>query len=109
MAVKRRLKQRFDVVVLQESRGSTIVLYSEGGTHAAQGWFLLRARGFDHVVFLRGGLFEWVDHVMEARIGPNATQAERDAFREVAERGQTLSDASTHRTRWSASSTSSTA
>ena len=24
---------------------ATYVLYSEGGTHAAQGWFLLRARG----------------------------------------------------------------
>jgi rhodanese-related sulfurtransferase len=66
-------------------RDSTIVLYSEGGTHAAQGWFLLKARGLDRVYFLRGGVFEWVDEIMEARIAPDATQAERDAFREVAE------------------------
>ena len=63
----------------------TIVLYSEGGTHSAQGWFLLRARGIDRVYFLRGGVFEWVDEIMEARIAPDATPAERDAFREVAE------------------------
>ena len=63
---------------------STIVLYSEGGTHAAQGWFLLRARGVERVYFLRGGLFEWVDQVMEARLASDATDAQREAFREVA-------------------------
>ena len=33
--------------------GATYVLYSEGGTHAAQGWFLLRARGVKNVFFNR--------------------------------------------------------
>lgn len=64
---------------------ATVVLYSEGGTHAAQGWFLLRARGIERVYFLRGGLFEWADEIMEARIAPDATREQRDAFREVAE------------------------
>jgi rhodanese-related sulfurtransferase len=66
-------------------RSETIVLYSEGGTHAAQGWFLLRARGLERVYFLRGGVFEWVDEIMEARIAPDASASEREAFREVAE------------------------
>jgi rhodanese-related sulfurtransferase len=66
-------------------RNATIVLYSEGGTHAAQGWFLLRARGLEHVYFLRGGVFEWVDQVMEARIGRDASDGERATFRETAE------------------------
>ena len=44
--------------------GETLVLYSEGGAHAAQAWVLLRARGHEHVYFLRGGLLDWVDDVM---------------------------------------------
>jgi rhodanese-related sulfurtransferase len=73
-----------DLTTQRFEPGSTIVLYSEGGTHAAQGWFLLRARGIERVYFLRGGLFEWVDEVMEARIAPDATREQRDVFREVA-------------------------
>ncbi|OFW09888.1 MAG: hypothetical protein A3H96_01660 [Acidobacteria bacterium RIFCSPLOWO2_02_FULL_67_36] len=46
------------------SRDETLVLYSEGGAHAAQGWVFLRARGYEHVYFLRGGLAEWNDEVM---------------------------------------------
>jgi rhodanese-related sulfurtransferase len=45
-------------------RGETIVLYSEGGAHAAQAWVFLRAMGYDSVYFLRGGLYEWLDLVM---------------------------------------------
>ena len=37
----------------------TIVLYSQGGTHAGQAWVLLRALGLQHVYFLSGGLDEW--------------------------------------------------
>ncbi|HTE43628.1 MAG TPA: rhodanese-like domain-containing protein, partial [Gemmatimonadaceae bacterium] len=44
--------------------GETIVVYSEGGAHAAQAWVFLRARGYDKVFFLRGGLYEWLDQVM---------------------------------------------
>ena len=42
----------------------TLVLYSEGGAHAAQGWVLLRTAGQRSVYFLRGGLLEWIDDVM---------------------------------------------
>jgi 3-mercaptopyruvate sulfurtransferase SseA len=37
----------------------TVVLYSAGGGHAAQGWFFLRASGLQHVYSLRGGADEW--------------------------------------------------
>ncbi|HUR79319.1 MAG TPA: rhodanese-like domain-containing protein [Thermoanaerobaculia bacterium] len=40
-------------------RGDTIVLVSDGGGHAAQGWVLMQARGFANVYFLRGGMQEW--------------------------------------------------
>ena len=43
---------------------STVVLYSEGGAHAAQGWVLLRTAGVRNVYFLRGGILDWLDEVM---------------------------------------------
>ena len=60
---------------------ATYVLYSEGGTHAAQAWFLLRARGVERVYFLRGGLYEWLEQVMNPRVAANAPQAQRDSIR----------------------------
>ena len=47
----------------------TIVLYSEGGAHAAQGWVFLRALGYQNVFFLRGGLSEWLEEVMSPTVG----------------------------------------
>jgi rhodanese-related sulfurtransferase len=49
---------------LAPARGETLVLYSEGGAHAAQAWVLLRASGHERVYFLRGGLLDWMDDVM---------------------------------------------
>ena len=57
-----------------------MVLYSEGGTHAAQGWFFLRARGLQHVYFLREGLYEWLTQVVNPTIPANSTAAQRAAF-----------------------------
>ena len=62
---------------------ATYVLYSEGGPHAAQGWFLLRARGVQHVFFLRGGLYEWLDQIMNPRVSSTTPQAERDSIRAI--------------------------
>src|SRR4051812_23683324 len=53
-------------------RDETIVLYSEGGAHAGQGWVFLRALGYTQVYFLRGGLREWLDEVMTPTIDPRA-------------------------------------
>jgi rhodanese-related sulfurtransferase len=47
-------------------RGDTLVLVSDGGGHAAQGWVLMRARGYANVFFLRGGLQEWEEDVIRA-------------------------------------------
>jgi rhodanese-related sulfurtransferase len=62
----------------------TIVLYSEGGAHAAQGWVFLRALGFRHVYFLRGGLYEWLDDVINPTISANPTDSARAAWTTVA-------------------------
>lgn len=53
-----------EITSAEFSPADVIVLYSEGGTHAAQAWFLLRARGFTNVFFLRGGVMEWLETVM---------------------------------------------
>lgn len=41
-----------------------IVLYSDGGIHSAQAWFLLAARGARNAYILRGGLESWTDEVL---------------------------------------------
>jgi rhodanese-related sulfurtransferase len=46
------------------AKDETLVLISDGGAHAAQAWVFLRALGYEHVYFLRGGLGEWLDDVM---------------------------------------------
>ena len=57
----------------------TLVLYSEGGAHAAQVWVFLRALGYRKVFFLRGGLYEWLDQVMSPRLA-DTTVAARGSF-----------------------------
>lgn len=55
------------------NRNETIVLYSEGGVHAGQAWFMLAAQGYKHVYMLKGGLREWDDHVMYPALPENAS------------------------------------
>jgi rhodanese-related sulfurtransferase len=62
----------------------TIVLYSEGGPHAAQAWVFLRALGYDRVYFLRGGIYEWLEQVMNPTLGANASRDDSAAFTNVA-------------------------
>lgn len=63
----------------------TIVLYSEGGAHAAQAWMMLRAMGHRSVYFISGGLLDWNDDVMAPVLASNATAQEREAFEIAAE------------------------
>ena len=58
----------------------TIVLYSEGGAHAAQAWVFMRALGYHRVYFLRGGLLDWLDDVMNPTLSDNASKADSTAF-----------------------------
>jgi len=72
------------VVTTSFDPAETIVLYSGGGAHAAQAWVLLRARGVKPVFFLRGGVAEWLDEVMNPRIPAKASAEERARFDSVA-------------------------
>ena len=55
--------------------GETLVLYSEGGAHAAQGWVLLRSAGHRQVYFLRGGLLDWMEDVMNPSLPTDTSRA----------------------------------
>lgn len=57
-----------------------IVLYSEGGIHSAQAWFLLRAKGYRASYMLFGGLEEWKDKVLFPTLAANASPAESVEF-----------------------------
>ena len=63
------------------ARNEKVVLYSDGGIHSAQAWFLLRASGFKGVYMLRGGLDAWRDEVLFPTLADDPTpfQAERNA------------------------------
>ena len=50
----------------------TVVLISDGGAHAAQAWVFLQTLGYRDVYFLRGGLQEWLDEVMQPVTAPPA-------------------------------------
>ncbi len=62
------------------ARNEKIVLYSDGGIHSAQAWFLLKSEQFKGVYILSGGLDEWKDKILFPRLEANATPAEISAF-----------------------------
>jgi rhodanese-related sulfurtransferase len=63
------------LATLMPREDETLVLYSEGGAHAAQGWVLLRASGHRHVYFLRGGLLDWMEDVMSPALPNDSSRA----------------------------------
>jgi len=66
-------------------KAETIVLYSDGGAHSAQGWVFLRAAGHERVYFLRGGLSEWLDDVMNPAISSSTSESSRANSARIAE------------------------
>jgi rhodanese-related sulfurtransferase len=62
------------------TRNEKIILYSEGGIHAAQAWFLLRAQGFATTYILKDGLAEWKDRILFPSLADNASPEEKAAF-----------------------------
>ncbi len=75
--------ENIQITALKEAqlgRNEKIVLYSDGGIHAAQAWFLLKAQSYKGVYTLRGGLEEWKDSILFPRLADNASPAEVAAF-----------------------------
>ena len=55
------------------ARNEKIILYSDGGIHSAQAWFLLKAQGYRGVYILRGGLDEWNERILHSALPADAT------------------------------------
>lgn len=66
-------------------KNEKIILYSDGGIHSAQAWFLLRSQGYKGVYMLRGGLEAWNDDVLFPQLAENADAATRINFAKTAE------------------------
>jgi hypothetical protein len=61
-----------------------VILYSEGGIHAAQAWFLLRAQGHSAVYTVLGGLDGWKDEVLFPVMPAGASPQELARFERTA-------------------------
>jgi uncharacterized protein len=66
-------------------KNEKIVIYSEGGIHSAQAWFLLRTQGYKGVTMLFGGLEAWKDNVLFPRPAENPTPAQSVQFAKMKE------------------------
>ena len=66
-------------------RNEKIVLYSEGGIHSAQAWFLLKAQKYAGAYILFGGLEAWKDEVLYPVAPAAATPQETAAFERAAQ------------------------
>jgi len=64
-------------------RNEKIILYSEGGIHSAQAWFLLKARGYKSVYMLFGGLDEWKEQILFPRLPENPSPEQAQAFAKI--------------------------
>ena len=62
----------------------TVVLYSDASGHAAQAWVFLRALGHERVYFLRGGVADWVDDVLNPKRLSSASLDEIARFERIA-------------------------
>jgi rhodanese-related sulfurtransferase len=61
-------------------RTEKIVLYSDGGIHAAQAWMLMQAQGYRAVYTVLGGLDAWKDEVLYPALPAQASALERARF-----------------------------
>jgi hypothetical protein len=66
-------------------RNEKIVLYSEGGIHSAQAWFLLRAQKYPGAYILFGGLEAWKDEVLYPVVPAATTPQANAAFERAAQ------------------------
>jgi len=65
-------------------RTEKIVLYSDGGIHAAQAWMLMQAQGYRAVYTVLGGLEGWKDEVLYPALPVQASALDRARFERAA-------------------------
>jgi rhodanese-related sulfurtransferase len=77
-----------DLVDYPLYRNEQIILYSDGGIHSAQAWFLLRAQGFPGVYMLLGGLDAWKDDILFPTLPTGASPEEIVEFERLVQVSQ---------------------
>ncbi len=58
-------------------RNEDIVIYSEGGTHAAQAWVLLKEKNYPKVRTLLGGMSGWEDEILYPKLAFGSDENEK--------------------------------
>jgi len=66
-------------------RNEQIILYSGGGIHAAQAWFLLKAKKYPGVYSLLGGINAWEDEILFPQLASDAPPDQVEAFAKTQE------------------------
>lgn len=61
-------------------RNQKLILYSNDNIQAAQGWFILKSKGFKNVYILDGGIEKWQSEVLFPRLKSNPTKEELALF-----------------------------
>lgn len=74
-----------DIPAARFGDDETVVLYSEGGAHAAQAWVFLKAAGVRNALFVQGGLGDWFDEVAQPVIPADATPAQQAEITGISE------------------------
>ncbi|MBL8981418.1 MAG: YeeE/YedE family protein [Gemmatimonadetes bacterium] len=74
-----------ELTKLEFSPDELVVLYSDGGAHAAQGWVLLQMRGVTNARVLHDGMAGWEDEVLSPVAPPATDTAAAARFRPVRE------------------------
>jgi hypothetical protein len=69
-----------DLDTLVVRPGEQVVLYSDGGAHAAQAWVLLRVRGIDNTLVLKDGMAAWEDEVLSPLPATTADDSAKARF-----------------------------
>lgn len=61
-------------------RNQKLILYAEDNLRAAQGWFILKSKGFKNVYILDGGLEGWKNEVLFPKLSSNPSKEELSLF-----------------------------
>jgi uncharacterized membrane protein YedE/YeeE/rhodanese-related sulfurtransferase len=74
-----------DLDTVRVEPGERLVLYSDGGAHAAQAWVLLRVRGIRDVLVLKDGMAAWEDEVLSPLLPSVPDDSATSRFRQAKE------------------------
>ncbi|MBS4035557.1 MAG: rhodanese-like domain-containing protein [Ignavibacterium sp.] len=69
----------------QIERNEKVIIYSEGGIHSSQAWFLLKSKGYKSAYFIIGGLDEWKDEILFPSAPADSTSESLAQFNKMKE------------------------